>query len=81
MEVIRKFVDAKKLMSVISLPDTMRNRRLEVIILPADETEEIQSRKTDIERIVDSLAGCIPDNGMTLKDYRSERLEKYESID
>ena len=34
MEVVRKIVDAKKLMSVIPLPETMRNRRVEVIVLP-----------------------------------------------
>ena len=37
MEVVRKIVDAKKLMSVIPLPETMRNRRVEVIVLPAED--------------------------------------------
>ena len=37
MEVVRKIVDAKKLMSVIPLPETMRKSRVEVIVLPAEE--------------------------------------------
>ena len=45
MEVVRKIVDAKKLMSVIS------------------------------------LVGVIRDTGMTLEDYRAERLGKYENLD
>ena len=31
--------------------------------------------------IVDSLIGCISDNGMELLEYREERLEKYKNID
>lgn len=80
MEIIRKFVDAKTLMSIISLPNTMRNKRLEVIILPAEEDESCD-KNPDIESIVDSLIGSIPDNGISLGDYRAERLKKYENID
>ena len=84
MEVVRKIVDAKKLMSVIPLPETMRNRRLEVIVLPAEEQKISESSKKnniDIENVIDSLVGVIQDTGMTLEDYRAERLGKYESID
>ena len=81
MEVIRKFVDARKLMPIISLPETMQNRKLEVIILPAEERENVRYKNQDIENIVDSLTGSIPDNGMTLEDYRAERLSKYKNID
>ena len=71
MEVVRKIVDAKKLMSVIPLPETMRNRRVEVIVLPAEEQKVSE----------DSLVGVIRDTGMTLEDYRAERLGKYENLD
>lgn len=81
MEMIREFVDAKKLMSVISLPDTMKNRRLEVIVFPAEETSKSVQRTEQIESIVDRLTGIIPDNGMSLEDYRAERLSKYEVTD
>ena len=81
MEVVRKIVDAKKLMSVIPLPETMRNRRVEVIVLPAEEQKVSENLKKNIESLVDSLVGVIRDTGMTLEDYRAERLGKYENLD
>lgn len=81
MEVVRKIVDARKLMSIIPLPETMRNRRLEVIVLPAEEKILEQPKDNNIEAIVDSLVGIIPDTGKSLEDYRAERLKKYESLD
>ena len=81
MEVVRKIVDARKLMSIIPLPETMRNRRLEVIVLPAEEKTLEQPKDNNIEAIVDSLVGIIPDMGKSLEDYRAERLKKYESLD
>ena len=82
MEVVRKIVDAKKLMSVIPLPETMRNRRVEVIVLPAEEQKVSENLKKsgNIESLVDSLV-VIRDTGMTLEDYRAERLGKYENLD
>lgn len=83
MEVVRKIVDAKKLMSVIPLPETMRNRRVEVIVLPAEEQKVSENLKKsgNIESLVDSLVGVIRDTGMTLEDYRAEKLGKYENLD
>ena len=71
MEVVRKIVDAKKLMSVIPLPETMRNRRVEVIVLPAEEQKVSENLKKsgNIESLVDSLVGVIRDTGMTLEVY------------
>lgn len=48
------------------------------------EKEQAQDRKlagnkTDVEAIVTSLIGVIPDTGKTLKEYRNERLKKYEN--
>ena len=82
MEVVRKIVDAKKLMSVIPLPETMRNRRVEVIVLPEEQKVSENLKKSgNIESLVDSLVGVIRDTGMTLEDYRAERLGKYENLD
>lgn len=81
MEVVRRFVDASKIMSVIPLPEALRNRKLEVIVLPAEETVETVKKNAKIESLVDSLTGIIPDNGMSLADYRAERLGKYEIVD
>lgn len=43
--------------------------------------ESIKQRKRvmsadDVDRIVDSLVGSIPNDGMTLNDYRDERLSR-----
>ena len=35
--------------------------------------------REDVESIVRSLTGIIPDTGKTLEEYRNERLKKYES--
>ena len=79
MEVIRKFIDANSLMSVIALPEAFRNRKLEVIVLPIEE-EAVTQQKTDVPSIVQSLVGAIPHTDMTLSELRDERLEKYETV-
>ncbi|MCI9491969.1 MAG: hypothetical protein HFH42_02390 [Lachnospiraceae bacterium] len=35
--------------------------------------------RIDVEAIVSSLTGAIPDMGKSLEEYRSERLKKYEN--
>lgn len=85
MEVIRQFIDAEKLMSVIPLPRALQKGRLEIIVLPAEnmnsEREKSGKAVSSVGDIVDSLTEIIPDNGMTLEDYRAERLSKYETAD
>jgi hypothetical protein len=49
----------------------MKNRRLEIIILPAEEQFEAKREKAEVENIVDSLTGILPDTGMSLEDYRA----------
>ena len=78
MEVIRKFIDANSLMSVMALPEAFRNRKLEVIVLPIEE-EAVTQQKTDVPSIVQSLVGAIPHTDMTLSELRDERLGKYEA--
>ena len=34
----------------------------------------------EIKRAIESISGIIPENGMTLSDYRAERLAKYEDF-
>ncbi len=36
--------------------------------------------KDSMDSIVDSLVGAIPNTGKSLSEYRSERLQKYASI-
>jgi len=78
VEVIRKFIDANSLMSIMALPETFRNRKLEIIVLPTDEETPIQ-KKADVPGIVQSLVGAIPHTDMTLSELRDERLGKYEA--
>lgn len=81
MEVIRKYMDADRLMTVMKLPEKFRNRKLEVIILPAEEQEKESKKAADIERALQSLVGAIPYTDMSLEQLREERLKKYENID
>ncbi len=78
MEVIRKFIDANSLMSIMTLPETFRNQKLEVIVLPADEQTPVKQEEST-QDIVQSLIGAIPHTSLSLKELRNERLEKYEA--
>lgn len=80
MEVVRKYIDADSLMTVMKLPETFRNRRLEVIVLPTEEPAETQKTAADIERAIESLTGAVPYTDMSLSELREERLRKYENI-
>ena len=79
MEVIRKFIDANSLMSIMTLPEAFRNQKLEIIVLPTDEPEQTSEEQTkDIQTIVQSLVGSIPHPNLSLNALRDERLKKYE---
>lgn len=78
MEVIRKFIDANSLMSIMTLPEAFQNKKLEVIVLPADEQLPAKQEE-DVQGIVRSLIGAIPHTDLSLKELRDERLEKYET--
>lgn len=80
MEVVRKYMDADSLMTVMKLPEKFKNRKLEVIVLPAEEQENIPKKATDIEQALQSLVGAIPYTDMSLEELREERLKKYEDI-
>ena len=43
--------------------------------------ERAAEEQVDVDMIVASLVGSIPDTGKTLEEYRSERLKKYEISD
>ena len=62
MEVIRKFVDANSLMSILALPEAFRNRKLEIIVLPAGEDAPAR-RNGDVADIVRSLWSIGRKNG------------------
>lgn len=80
MEAIRKYIDASRLMSIMTLPESFINRKLEVLVFPTEE-REAESEKADIESVVQSLIGAIPDTDMSLEEFREERRHKYETFD
>ena len=43
--------------------------------------EQSAKNQAEVEEIVASLIGSIPDTGKTLEEYRRERLKKYEIPD
>ena len=75
MEAIRKYIDASSLMSIMTLPESFINRKLEVLVFPTEE-REAESEKADIESVVQSLIGAIPDTDMSLEEFREERRHK-----
>lgn len=80
MEVIRKFIDANSLMSIMTLPEAFINQKLEVIVLPANEPEQISEDQTkDIKNVVQSLIGSILHTDLSLNELRDEKLKKYEA--
>ncbi len=80
MEAIRRYIDASSLMSIMALPETFKNRKLEVLVFPTEE-QESKKEKIDIESVVQSLIGVIPDVEMTLEELREERRQKNETVD
>lgn len=80
MEVVRKYINASSLMSIMKLPENFKNRKLEVIVLPTEE-KETEEKEVDVQSIVQSLVGAIPYTDMSLSELREERLKKYEITD
>lgn len=80
MEAIRKFIDASALMSIMALSEAFRNRKLEIIVLPADK-DTLVWQEADGEDVVQSFVGAIPYTGLTLAELRDEKLGKYEAAD
>lgn len=79
MEVLRKYIDAD--MAVMNLPESFKNRKLEVIVLPAEEHPKTSKRTSDIDQAIQSLLGAVPYTYMPLEKLGEERLKKYENID
>jgi hypothetical protein len=81
MEVIREFIDGTRLTTVIPLPEHFKNHKLEVIIMPAEETAKSKPNADRIDKALHALAGAVPYTDMTLSELREERLQKYEITD
>jgi hypothetical protein len=86
MEALRKIIDSKALETLFPLPKSFLNKDIEIILLPVNKKEEKpRVTKQMIDKmlpgsITQSLIGAIPFSNISLEDIRSERLQKYESI-
>ena len=80
MEFVHQYVDANALASVVSLPESFRNQKVELIVLPL-LNKQTKKPSVDVSAIVDSLTGAIPQSDKTLEEWREERLKKYEAVD
>ena len=87
MEVIKQIIDSNLLSSVISLPKSFQNKKVEVIVsLTEEKTILPKLTMKEIDEILkgsitESLIGSVSQSNMSLDDYRAERLKKYESVD
>ena len=80
MEVLREVINSEKLKPLFAVPKSMENMEVEVIVLPLADRSK-QKRVIDVELALDSITGILKEEGMSLKDYRDERLGKYANID
>jgi len=87
MEAVKQIINSKLLDGVIPLPKNFQNKKIEIIIFLQEEKTILPELKmNDIDKmlkgsITESLIGSIPQSNITLEDYQTERLKKYESVD
>jgi len=70
MEAIRTTLNSAQLASIIDLPVTLRNREVEVVILPA-QTIPVSRQQDSEETMVESVMGI-------LKEYANPALRELE---
>ncbi|MDR0221391.1 MAG: hypothetical protein LBI54_08325 [Lachnospiraceae bacterium] len=87
MEAIKQIISSDLLNGVIALPRVMQNKKVEVIVMLADEKRELPPLTIEhIDAMIggsvtESLIGILPNLSMSLEDYRKERLQKHECAD
>lgn len=64
MEFVRKIVDASSLLKIIQLPDTLMHRKLEIIVLPVDDSQK--------ETVQENMTV----SDITIEEMKEERLKK-----
>jgi hypothetical protein len=87
MDTVMQTIDSSLLNGIIPLPKRFQNKLVEVVVSLAEESVDLPPlTMSDIDEmlkgsITESLIGVLPDTGMSLEDYRAERLKKYERAD
>jgi len=73
MEAIKRYISSDVLANIMSLPKSFIGKKLEVIIIPAEEHSNVRD-------LLASIKGPVPDNTTTLDDIREERWKAYEDL-
>ena len=90
MEAVRQVVNSGLLDGIISLPETLKGKEVELVVYPVETKPKTMMPKFTRKELDEMLEGSITqsligilsnDDEMKLEDYRAERLKKYETID
>jgi hypothetical protein len=93
MEAVRKIVDGRRLMGLVSLPKSFLDQKVEILIFPVQRvpvgTQKKARPRLTMQMIdsmlpgsvTESLIGALPLKDVSLEEMRSERLQKYEYTD
>ena len=85
METVSQIVDGRILSQVISLPKTLQNILVEVIVKPAalNTKQPVLTRNTLRTQLqgshTESLSGALPSVSLSLDELRKERRMKYDN--
>ena len=72
MECVREIIEPGKLKGIIKIPENMRKSKIEVIVLPVEESQEKFSLSEKLQAI-EELNGLI-------SDQNKEKLDEFERI-
>jgi len=87
MEAVHQVIDGKILNQVVTLPKTMQDILVEIVVRPAEgQTKAMLTRNELRARLAgshtESLSGVIQiDEDVMLQEFRAERRNKYECVD
>ena len=89
MEAVRQIVNSSLLDGIISLPEILKGKEVELVVypiksIPKEKLPKFSRKEIDAMlegSVTQSLIGIVKDEGMELEDYRTERLRKYDYID
>ena len=63
MEVLREIINSDRLKTLFTVPKSMENMDVEVIVLPLADKRR-QKREVDVEAALKNITGIIQDEGM-----------------
>ena len=75
MKAIRQYVDAERLSTVIALPESLRNQKLEVIVLPVPK-QVLKMRTATFSGFIAWLYDSTPDSTPSTSLLSEELLSK-----